>query len=79
MLTCIRKNFIKNRIKSSKLYFHDKNLVEAEIRVYKCEKCDKPLPKYFGYTWNNCNFTHNFKNKNFEFEGLFFKSAQQVI
>jgi hypothetical protein len=76
---CYSKNLIKNGIKARKLYFHDEGLVEAEVQVYKCKKCGKTFKTDVSeIVKDNCNFTHDFKSKNLELEGLFFGSIRNI-
>lgn len=76
---CYSKNLIKNGIKNRKLYFYNKGLVEAEVQVYKCKNCSKTFKTDISeIVKDNCNFTHDFKNKSLELEGLFFGSIRNI-
>jgi hypothetical protein len=76
---CYSKNVIKNGTKTRKLYFHDKGLVKAEVQVYKCKKCGKTFKTDISQiVKDNCNFTHDFRSKSLELEGLFFGSIRNI-
>lgn len=76
---CYSKNLIKNGIKSLKLYFHNKGLVEVEIQVYKCKKCDKIFKTDISEIVKIIAISHMIsRNKSLELGGLFFESIRNI-
>ena len=61
---CFSKSGIKNGVKERKLYFYDEGVVNAEIQMYKCKKCNKKFKTDISdIVDDNSNFSNEFKEE----------------